>query len=256
MKRTALLLVLVLAAGVSAGSLLARGSHDDSHHASGEASYRQEIDVRPGEELEIDSATGGSLEITGWDEDRVVVEAEFTGRDRDNVSFDVRRSSGKVTITTDFKERSRHHSSGGEIRVKVPRRFDLDLETTGGNITVDDVEGRIEGETMGGNLTLRGLDGTLDMSTMGGNIARGDSRVDGKVETMGGNVKLSDVEGSIEANTLGGDVIYDNVRPGASGSEVKISTHGGNISVPDAPFGADADTLGGNIRVDSAADHV
>jgi DUF4097 and DUF4098 domain-containing protein YvlB len=223
-------------------------------------SYREEFDVRPGELLKIDAETGGSLEITGWDEDRLVVEAEFTGPDRDNVTFDTRRSSGKVTITTDFEDRGKHHSSGGTIRVRVPRSFDLDLETTGGNVTVDGVQGRVQGKTMGGNLTFRGLDGSLVMSTMGGNIELSDSRVDGKVETMGGNVELSDVEGNVEANTLGGNVMYDNVRPGAgsgsAGGEVKISTHGGNINVPDAPFGADVTTLGGNIRVKSAAEYV
>jgi len=248
MKRTTIAWVVALPAVLFVGL------------AQAQSSYREEFDVRPGEVLKIDSETGGSLEITGWDDDRLVVEAEFTGRDRDNVSFDVRRSSGKVTITTDFRERSRRHSSGGTIRVQVPHRFDLNLETAGGNITVEGVQGRIEGGTMGGDLTLRGLDGSLDMSTMGGNIELSDSRVDGRVKTMGGNVEVSDVEGNVEATTLGGNVIYDNVRPGAgggsAGSEVKISTHGGNISVPDAPFGADVSTLGGNIRVKSAAEYV
>ena len=94
MKRTTIAWVVALPAVLFVGLAQAQNS------------YREEFDVRPGEVLKIDSETGGSLEITGWDDDRLVVEAEFTGRDRDNVSFDVRRSSGKVTITTDFKERS------------------------------------------------------------------------------------------------------------------------------------------------------
>ena len=129
-------------------------------------------------------------------------------------------------------------------------------------MSIDGVEGRIEGETAGGQLRLSNLCGEIDLTTRGGNVRLSRSAVDGSVQTSGGNVHLEDVGGTVEARTLGGNVVYDNVRPGegrcsaAPIDEVKVSTHGGNIRVPSAPFGSDLQTMGGDITVDEAAEYV
>jgi len=216
------------------------------------------IAVRPGERLQVDLETGADIRITGWSEDAVEVEAEFSGRDADIISFEVRRIDDGVAILSEFKERRRNSNSGGRVEIRVPDRFDLELTSMGGTIHIEGVEGEIKGETMGGELTLRRLGGTIDLTTMGGNIELSDSDVDGKVQTYGGNVHVRDVSGTVDGETMGGEVIYDNVRPPAGGraSEIKISTMGGDIRAPHAPYGADLETMGGNIEIESAGHHV
>jgi len=221
--------------------------------------YSKEIPVSSGERLVIELETGGAIEIQGWDRDVVSIQARFTGRDHENVVFEVTRTSDGVRITSEFEQRRRRNSSGGQLEIKVPERFDLDLSTAGGEIEISGVEGEIEGETMGGELRLSRLRGRVDLSTMGGKIVLSDSEVDGSVETMGGDVRLSDVLGNVDASTMGGKVIYDNVRalPGSGPcSEVRISTMGGDIKAPEAPCGADLSTMGGNISVENASEFV
>ena len=207
-----------------------------------------------GEHLKIDLESGGDLHITGWDQNEVQVVVRPGGRDQDNVRVDIEKVSGGVEIRSETIRRQRRNSTSFKYEIKVPRAYNMTIESTGGSVRVEDVEGTIEGETMGGELELRNLRGNLDLSTMGGQILLVDSEVDGAVSTMGGDVEIRDVVGDVDASTMGGDVKYHNVqrRQGAEAKVVKISTMGGRIDVPDAPGGADLKTMGGEINVDRA----
>jgi hypothetical protein len=224
--------------------------------------FVEEVEVRPGGVLLIDLEPGGSIDVSAWDRDLLRVEAEFHGPDGESVVLDVGGDAGRVEVRARYREGRRHRGIGGGVEIRLPRRFDLRLHTSGGEIRIDGLAGRIEGETMGGQLILSALCGDLDLTTRGGNIRLERSEVGGAVRTFGGNVHLEDVTGTVEASTLGGNVIYDDVRPGggscssAPPGEVKISTHGGNILVPNAPLGADLETMGGNIAVEEAASYV
>jgi len=218
----------------------------------------KEFTVSPGQKLEIDLDTGGSVSVSGSDLNKVVVRARLTGRDASDIDLRVEKISNGVSIESEYKSSWRNHSGGVDLEVIVPARFDLEVETLGGEISVDGVEGELEGSTMGGQLDLRNLKGTVDMSTMGGNVKLVSSKVDGEVSTMGGRVELRDVEGNVKGKSMGGNVIYDNVRPtgGGAARPVEITTMGGDIEVPSAPGGATVSTMGGDIEVESAAKFV
>jgi DUF4097 and DUF4098 domain-containing protein YvlB len=218
----------------------------------------KEFTVSPGQTLEVDLDTGGSVTIKGNSGSKVVVRARMTGRDASDIDLRVERMNNGVKIESEYKSSWRDRSGGVDLEVTVPSRFDLDIETLGGEISVDGVEGYLGGSTMGGQLDLRNLKGTVDMSTMGGNVRLVSSEVDGEVSTMGGRVELRDVMGNVKGKSMGGNVIYDNVRPaaGAAAKPVEISTMGGDIEVPSAPGGASVSTMGGDIEVESATKFV
>jgi DUF4097 and DUF4098 domain-containing protein YvlB len=250
-----------------------------------EAQRVEEFDVSSGELLEVDLEIGGSVEIRGWDRQSVRVELEPRGRGMEP-EIEIRRTDEGVSVEISAnhgewtgaamglaveneernerarEERKRHRGGdhkGYRVKVQVPLRFNIELETMGGGITISDVEGEIEGETMGGQLELSNLKGELDISTMGGNIRLVDSEVDGEVSTMGGKVLLENVVGDVDGSSMGGNVVYKNVerRDGSStGKEVHITTMGGEIELAEAPHGAKLHTMGGKIEVDSAAKFV
>ncbi|MEQ9104534.1 MAG: DUF4097 family beta strand repeat-containing protein [Rhodothermales bacterium] len=214
--------------------------------------------VQPGELLTMDIRTGGDISITGWDRNEVSVDVRITGRDAESVEVDIDETSRGVAIRTDNS--MRRGRAVVEVTVMVPSRFNLDMETTGGDIVIDGVEGDLEGTSMGGDLTLSNLKGKVSMETMGGDVLLRDSSVDGKVSTMGGDVDLRNVTGTVDGSTMGGDVTYDNVSSGrAAGSgnrPVRLNTMGGDVVLEEALFGADVSTMGGEIRVRKAAEFV
>jgi DUF4097 and DUF4098 domain-containing protein YvlB len=233
----------------------------------------KEYDIAMGQKLIVDLETGGSIYIKGWDKEKVWIKARINGIDKDDYTFDIDASSSVIRIESDYDSKWGNNKSSIEVLIKVPNKFTLDLETMGGSVEIENVEGDINGKTMGGGLDFKGLNGEIQFTTMGGGIdienTKGylaietmggsvsviDSEVDGKVSTMGGSIKLENVKGGLESKTMGGSVSYSDVTVSSGNDEndvVQISTMGGSIDVDEAGAGADVETKGGSIEIGSA----
>jgi len=218
------------------------------------------LPVNPGDLLDVDLNTGGSIQIVGSATTR---EAKVVwlnkGCDEGDIRVSAENLGGRVHVSSEYSEPGKQKKCSVDINVSIPNRMDLETRTRGGNVYVTGVEGKISGETMGGNLGFKEIKGTLKMSTKGGNIFLEDSNTDGKVSTMGGNIIAKNVAGNIDASTMGGNVRLDNVvqREGHSiSSAVNVTTMGGNIYVANAPYGVNVATKGGNIIVEKASKFV
>jgi len=208
-----------------------------------------------GQKLEVDLKTGGPITIVGWDKDTVSVQATRQGRDSEKASVEMENRPTGVFVGSRFAGTSGHGDASIRLEINIPRRYDVEVQSMGGPVTIENVEGTIRGKTMGGELQLRRLKGMLGLTTMGGPIRLSDSDVDGSVETMGGPVEVDNVTGNVAAKTLGGNVIRRDTRKGQTEgreSEVQINSMGGDIKVDDAPRGAKLRTMGGGIQVGSA----
>jgi len=222
-----------------------------------EDTMERKFEIGSGNTIEIDLNTGGSIDVQGWDQKlvHVIITADF---DLEDYDIEIRERSGGISVDVS------HHRSGGHsgdinVTVKVPQESDLELETMGGEITIDNITGKIEGETMGGEIDLSNLRGKVEMTTMGGEITVSDSDLKGEVKTMGGEITFRNVSGDVKGSTMGGDVKYIGQGPGGKGStteEVRISTMGGDIKVDDAPLGANVSTMGGDVTIGDAGKFV
>ena len=209
--------------------------------------------AQPGQKLEIDLGTGGSIDIQGTTAAAVVVQATVSGRDADEVEIEATKTADGVRVHSGFKRRLRSSSADADIVVTVPDKFDVEFHTMGGSIRIEGLSGSFRGESMGGGLTLLRLQGKANVTTMGGEIEVTDSTLDGHVETMGGDVTFLRVRGDLSGKTMGGQLRIEGAEgPVGSGDVVKIETMGGDIEVPSAPQGAEVQTMGGDIRIDSA----
>ena len=209
--------------------------------------------AKPGETLEIDLETGGSIDIRGSGGGTVTVAVTVRGRDAAQVVVDAARTARGVRVSSEYKTRMRESSASADITVTVPDRFDVSFDTMGGDVRIEEVEGGFRGKSMGGSLTLLRLEGSAELTTMGGEIEVTDSVLEGSVTTMGGDVTFHRVGGGLRGKTMGGQLRIEDAEGAADGGEVvKIETMGGNIEVPSAPRGAEVKTMGGDIRIDSA----
>ncbi len=245
----------------------------------------KEFVVEPNQTLYVDTEVGGDLAVTGWDKESVLVTTTFKGSACDDLDLDISLRSGDVYVNANCDHRNWGSDCDIEFKIMVPDHFNLDLESKGGDFTIINVTGRLEGETMGGDMEFVRLNGYMHFVTMGGEIDLRNSNVDGLVKTMGGSVTIRDVVGDIKGKTMGGNVYYKNVTSkdegtletstmggnidihsknqsvkastmggniNASGTEVNVSTMGGDIDVKDASLGAKVHTMGGDIYVKSA----
>ncbi len=235
--------------------------------------------VESGGKLLLDS-DAGSIEVSsgGMDQVRVDVERELKGRsDQDadqelkQLRMDIRQEGNDVYIHARRPEDRFGPNWGSRLRLRfvvlVPDKYNLDLRTGGGSITVNDLEGTVQartlggslnfghikgsvnGETSGGAISLEGSTGPVAVKTSGGSIRIG--RVNGpvKAHTSGGGIKVEEVQGRIEATTLGGSVEATLTRQPEGDCE--LSTSGGSIHARlsrDLNLDLQASTSAGSVR--------
>ena len=126
--------------------------------------------------------------------------------------------------------------------ITVPQRYNVDLDTSSGGISVADLAGNVRAKTSGGSLRLGKITGTVWGHTSGGNIELTSCGSPVDLKTSGGNVEVVDVAGDVKAQTSGG-----NLRFGAIEGSIWGKTSGGSIKVASCSGGADVHTSGGNI---------
>lgn len=215
----------------------------------------KEFKVNPGEKLDVNLKSGGSIHISGWAKNVARIKVYLRNGQNEGCKIRIEKSGTVIEVESEFDPFEHENCKSPKLEIQVPQRFDLKLKTMGGNITLSNIKGEISGRTMGGSLNLERLKGKIQMTTMGGKISLTDSDIDGQVKTMGGRVLLENVVGDIKGSSMGGNVVYRNVktREGKStGKVVKITTMGGSIKVDEAGEGADVVTMGGNIRIKNA----
>lgn len=210
----------------------------------------KEFDIAMGKKLTIDIRPGGSVYIEGWDKEKIQVKVEYRGKDLDSDIIEFKKHKNGLDIDVGYDHYN--NSSNFRFKIKVPKRFDIEVETMGGDIEISNVKGEFSGKTMGGDLRLNKLKGEIHLTTMGGDITLNDSELDGALKTMGGDISFENVGGNVKGSTMGGDVTYKNVSGKEVESEVNISTMGGEISVDEAQGGADVQTMGGEIYIKKA----
>jgi hypothetical protein len=179
--------------------------------------------------------------------------------------------SGGVYVSGEFAGSRRHDGSmGAEFDIKLPARFNLDVETKGGDIDLEgslqgearlttaggdihgsDISGPIRVETAGESIGLGNLGARAEVRTAGGSIHIGNVRGDATIETSGGEIQVGQVGGALRAETAGGDVVI----AGAAG-QVMAETAGGQIQVGPTGGSVRAQTAGGNIRLRGARGRV
>jgi DUF4097 and DUF4098 domain-containing protein YvlB len=236
--------------------------------SSDEGPRKYEFDVSPGGTIRFDLESGGAVSILGWDKSKAEVSYVQRGAGHKH-DIEILEQRDGLLITSGMTP---HEGTSCDLsfQIRLPRRFNVHFESTGGGLKIVDLQGDFTGSTMGGGLILKKVDGTVRLKTMGGRIEVGSAVLDGSISTMGGTVFLKDVVGNLEAGSMGGNVRYENVRgrdgnlrtPGdASGSDIEqetvtISTMGGSIVVDEAPVGALVNTMGGDIVVKDASGFV
>lgn len=209
--------------------------------------YRERVDVVPGGTLAIDLAAG-SVEVETGDDDEVRVEARATGFGAGAVRFRLSSDGRDATFVGSSGGWTLGILGGPRIRVvaRVPERYSVRVETGGGKIEIEEIDGEIDARTSGGGIAVDGTTGDVRLRTSGGRIQAENIEGDLDARTSGGEIRVSDVKGSVEVKTSGGRIQID-----GAGGLVRAATSGGSISVrfDGLPEGS-IQTSGGGIDVE------
>jgi hypothetical protein len=212
--------------------------------------FEKTISTESGKEL-ITSLVAGGIEISTWDKNEVNVKVYGNDEAEEKIIFSAEQTSTGVKVEGKQKDSKNFKNLTIRVEIVVPKNYDLKLYSSGGNLSVKDITGKIETNTSGGNIKIDNSSGNLEAYTAGGNVAISISNGDIKVSTSGGKISVNDFNGNIDVSTAGGDIVLD----GKNG-KIDASTAGGSIKLDyeGKNMGVDMSTLGGNINASLPGD--
>lgn len=216
------------------------------------ADILKEYKVKKGGDLVMEKIRG-DVAVTTWDKDvvkiheirkmDVVTEAEAKAVLKET---DVLYQQSGNTIRVGGEESYRSYMSS-TFEVTLPSAFNVEIGTSGGDISISDLKGTVELKTSGGDIDLVRIDGEVQAKTSGGDVTVEKTTQEVNIHTSGGDVEITDVKKEVEARTSGGDILVKN-------NQAKVSAHtsGGDIELENIGAEVDAHTSGGDIEVDGS----
>ncbi len=213
------------------------------------------FDVNPGQLLEVETRSG-DVNIKTWSRNELHVEVYGSRKAEDKMDFEFYETSEGVMIKADKEGNwgsSWFNWGRGynlKFQIKVPENFDVRVKTSGGDIDITNLKGKVKLHTSGGDIQLFDYTGNASVHTSGGDIVCENSGGDLDVHTSGGDIKLTSANGKVDASTSGGDIELDYV---GNNEGIELRTSGGDIIV-DIPSDFEAEvylkTSGGRVRCD------
>lgn len=247
-KKLAFLLVLIVFAWlVSPGSLMAEREFEDT--------IEKTFKVKPGGQLTL-RADFGSVAIDSWSRDEIRVyvtkKAKRYSKEEAEELFkqyqvNFRELRNGLEITGEFLDHFRNRRLQVHFEIQVPEEFNLDVETSGGSISVNDLTGDIDLNTSGGSIKLGNIGGDVDAHTSGGSITLDDANGEVNLRTSGGSINIGETTGRVDAKTSGGSINMN-----GSGGDVSAHTSGGSLRLKNIKGNIDASTSGGSIHAEFA----
>jgi len=197
--------------------------------------------------------------------------AEADARDPDTEEFlrrftlESKETPWGVMLNAKVPWRALRGRFNASIEIHIPRRYSLEVNTGGGSIEVQAIEGRVSLTSAGGNIWVERVGGTDDSGRSGPDARRAvrDAEknkggklspvlpVAARLETLGGHITVGDVAGTLHAKTSGGHITAGNI-----GGDAILRTGGGQIVAGSIAGAATLDTGGGNIHVKSVGSNV
>jgi DUF4097 and DUF4098 domain-containing protein YvlB len=204
---------------------------------------------------------GADILVSTWEKGEIELRIDGLS-DEDLKDLETREDGNTVHVEL-YLDGGWGKSRSARFSFTVPSEINLDLGTSGGDITVANlIKGTVTAGTSGGDIEVGEVAGNVTAATSGGDVEIG--KVTGKVElkTSGGDVTALDVIGDAELETSGGDIVVGNVKgactTSTSGGDIKVgkieksliaSTAGGDITIEDVGGDARASTAGGDVVV-------
>lgn len=210
--------------------------------------HEDNLSVSEGKLLEVE-ASSGDVNIVTWNKNQVDVKIFGNKKAKDKFNFEIKETSNGVKVKIEREGRSFFNWFSNielKVEIKVPAKFDAEIQTSGGDIEIFDLEGFVDISTSGGDILTDNCTGQVKTSTSGGDINIKKHLGSGYFTTSGGDIRLFDFLGDVKASTSGGDIEL-----WVENGEVDAETTGGDVSLEyrGENKGIFLETTGGNIKI-------
>ena len=182
-------------------------------------SFIQSYKTTSPSELKI-ATSGGNIEAIGNSSDSITVAFIVTKHDKVlDVTLEELKKLADVEIVTESnklqitirKTYERNLSVG--FRIKTPNKSSCNFNTSGGNISINNLDGLQDISTSGGDIDIDKISGKIKASTSGGNVSLSNVIAECDASTSGGNISLNNINGRLYVSTSGGNIDASDTKP-------------------------------------------
>jgi len=186
-----------------------------------DTTFRISVPAKSGGTLGLDLKTGGDVIITSWDRPEIGVRASLGGRDWKRTRVSLKPTESGAELESIYQGPSGSTSSHHVFEITIPRNYNVELRSSGGDISLTGLNGSFSGRTGGGDIIISQTTGEADIKTGGGEVHVTNSHLNGTVSTGGGTVRIEGVTGDFKGYSGGGPVIV------SKGSGTTVTRAGG-----------------------------
>lgn len=212
----------------------------------GQQQVERSVDADAAGTVEITNVAG-TIDVSGWDREEVEVSGTL-GRGVKELRVERRGSRVEVEVQLQRGEGARHGLAASDLKVRVPRKSEVRIETVASDITGSGLRGELAVESVSGSIRVEDGPPVLRVETVAGDVEvrSGVARV--SVETVSGTVALrcgheieaTAVSGRIEVlgseeiesaelSVVAGDIRFEGVL--AQRGRLEATSHNGSIDV-------------------------
>lgn len=189
----------------------------------------------PGDGTVEISNTAGSVEVQGWDRERV----EITGRIGDDVEdVEVVQDGDRLRIEVHIRE-GRSSDGDADLRIRMPAAGKLEATGVSADIRVSGIEGGQRLHTVSGNADTEARAAPVEVHAVSGDIeveADGHGEGDVRVETVSGDATVRGAGGEVWIESVSGDARLVSGTP----ARIHMKSVSGDVELRAA--------LGGSVR--------
>ena len=244
MKKQLQLATLLMATGLAAVAQ----TGNTRFYRSGQEWIQEVTGKLPAAKMVRVKSSAGSIHVQGAQQPDITyvvrervraASEEAARREISRMKFTTFASGDTVLLKADCEGDGR---GSIDFDVQTPRQTAaLKLETNGGQVSAENLAGKVAANTGGGRIHLDKIDGPIAVASGGGQIDIGTVGSDVAVSTGGGSIHIGSAAGSVVASSGGGDL-----RVG-SGKLMTLETGAGSIQVSKCEGQLKAETGGGAI---------
>ena len=222
---------IVAAALLLSGCIIGDFGQSDRYQAD----FHYSWDLKPGGRVNVEGFNG-SIEVTGWDQDKVDVNGTKFGSTeelRDSIRIDTHNTPDSIDIRAVRPSVGTGGHMGGmgtRYTVRVPRKAVLDrITTSNGSIRVHDVAAAEHLKSSNGTIRLENVDGDVEAHTSNSSIELDSVGGAARLRTSNGHIRAENVKGTCDAQTSNSSI---SVRTeDATDSPVRLVSSNGSITL-------------------------
>ncbi|MCX7797543.1 MAG: DUF4097 domain-containing protein [Melioribacter sp.] len=200
------------------------------------------------------NASSADVEVKSWNKNEAQIKIYGNKSSEDKMFFEIEEKENGIYVIVKRKNSSIFsfwRPLDITIEAVIPEKFNIKVETSGGDVLLKDLNGEQYIYTSGGDIRLKSVYGEIIARTSGGDISLSNSSGKLNVSTSGGAIICELVKGDLKASTSGGDITIHSL-----GGKILANTSGGDIKILlEKDFnGIEVETSGGDIELQLPSD--